>query len=335
MLIIKSSSANPYKHSNEYQQKTSEKDFEYNGEIYHKKITYEKTLNTIYCIAIGALALLSTLTIVPYYYDSQTVKMWWQQAVSGIDRKIVLIKEKNEKQVRFDQVRGRCFDKENPPADIQNILSIELKDKNQKNLTNAGAPQIRKIPPVGICDTVMLSKAGVVKSVHGSGELFSDSEIVEKLDIVKTKEIAPGISVGYTKYEKAIIQQQATRGCTAAAAAMLIMDNGKNPNLHGLQTRNIGYDDDHVRDFKEAGLLISLNPADSLLGLRTLLIKNGPAIVTICGKLGGHDMLVDEVSEDLSRVRIRDPYHGWEITITAEAFLKEWKPGEIIQIKKN
>lgn len=43
-------------------------------------------------------------------------------------------------------------------------------------------------------------------------------------------------------------------------------------------------------------------------------------------------MVIDDVSEDLSHVRLRDPYHGWEITVTTKAFLKEWHGGKAIQV---
>jgi hypothetical protein len=33
---------------------------------------------------------------------------------------------------------------------------------------------------------------------------------------------------------------------------------------------------------------------------------------------------------------VRDPYHGWEITLKSEAFVKEWSAtAEIIQVKKD
>lgn len=171
--------------------------------------------------------------------------------------------------------------------------------------------------------------------MHGSGELFSDSEIVEKLDIIKRIEIGSNVYASYTKNRKTIIQQQATRGCTAATAAMLIMDNRKKPDLIALRTRSLAYDQDQIRDIQNAGLKAVINSANNLSELRNLIIQNDSCIVSVSGRLGGHVIVVDEVSKNLCKIRLRDPYHGWEITVNSEAFLKEWHGGTAIQIVKN
>lgn len=201
--------------------------------------------------------------------------------------------------------------------------------------------QERKIPPIAACDTVTFSSLGV-ESVHGSDKLFSDSEIVEKLPIIGKVKIKSNFYAFYTKNKKAIIQQLATRGCTAATAAMLRMDNGKKPDLVALRNTNLGEDEDQIRDIQKAGLKAIINSANNLLELRNLIIQNDSCIVSLSGKLGGHVIVVDEVSEDLSKIRLRDPYHGWEITVTSEAFLKEWdggknipEGGKVIQVAKN
>lgn len=191
--------------------------------------------------------------------------------------------------------------------------------------------QVRKVPPIGTFDTIVLTPTGI-KSVHGQGELFSDSEIIEKLDIIERVEIEHNIYASYTKNRRAIIQQQATRGCTAATAAMLIMDNGKKPDLKNLQCRNLGNDEDQIRDIQNAGLKPVINSANNLLELKNLIMKNGSAIVSISGKIGGHVIVVDEISKDFSMIRLRDPYHGWEITVKKDSFLKEWHGGKVIQI---
>lgn len=199
-------------------------------------------------------------------------------------------------------------------------------------------PQQRKIPPVGIFDTIVSSTSSPskIKSAHKSAELFSDAEIIEKLEIVNHREIKPGsgIYVSYTHNGKAIIQQQATRGCTAATAAMLILDNGIIPNLQELKTRNLGNTSDQHRDIENAGLSCCISPAKDLAELQNLILENDSCIVSVSGKLGGHVLIVDEVSQDHSKIRLRDPYHGWEITVSSEAFLNEWDKGKVIQILK-
>lgn len=196
---------------------------------------------------------------------------------------------------------------------FQNILSL---------------PQERTIPPIGPSDSMIGSV-----SVHGSTTFLADSEILEKLPLIKREELAPSTSiwVSYTMHRAAIIQQQATRGCTAAVAAMLIQDHGKQPNIDELIERNLGNDDDQERDLREAGLTPITHTAANLNELQKLLHQYGPAIVSVRDRyLGNHVILVDDVSADLSRIRIRDPYHGWEITISNESFLRIWVKTESI-----
>lgn len=130
-LVINSSSADPYKKSQEYQRKGSQKDVEYEGIIYRKKIIYEKKLNIAYRITFVVLALLSVLTIIPCYLNCEKIALRWRQAITGVDQKIVLI----SKRVRFKEQRCRVFDKDKPADDVQNRISnrTEVKDKTREN----------------------------------------------------------------------------------------------------------------------------------------------------------------------------------------------------------
>jgi hypothetical protein len=216
--------------------------------------------------------------------------------------------------------------KHNTNSHVNNNLKTHVKLEMSK-------PQNRTTPPISIHDTIMMID-GKIESVHGTGELFCDNEIIEKLNIIKEKKIGPGVYAKYTKHGKAIIQQQATRGCTAAAAAMLMKDNGKLPDIRELRLRNLGSTENQTRDITKAGLKTIVSSTHHLSDLKALLAKNGSAIVDVNGKLGGHVIVVDHISDDLSQIRLRDPYHGWEITVTKEAFLKEWSGGQAIQVVK-
>lgn len=235
-----------------------------------------------------------------------------------------------KKRVTFalDGVRARLFYKHEAPAAVDKVDSINL--SRQSSLL----AQDRKYPPIGLCDTIQMTPSGQIKSGHPKGHLFSDDNIVQNLPIIKKTELAPDIYAYYTQNDKAIIQQQATRGCTAATAAMLIMDHHKNIDLNQLQTRNLGNDNDQLRDIKNAGLNPCTSYAKNLSALRELICSYNSCIVSLSGALGGHVVVVDEVSQDLSTVRLRDPYHGWEITVTQEAFLQEWRGGDVIFIVK-
>ncbi len=61
--------------------------------------------------------------------------------------------------------------------------------------------------------------------------------------------------------------------------------------------------------------------------------------MSLSGAIGSHVVVVDDVNLEEGSVRIRDPYHGWEITVTEDSFLKEWSDftrsnDSILQIKE-
>lgn len=91
-----------------------------------------------------------------------------------------------------------------------------------------------------------------------------------------------------------------------------------------MRSRNLAKQDVELRDLEKAGLQGFYSHASNLSELREVIMKNGSAIVSI-EVTGVHAVVVDDISQDLSKVRLRDPYHGWEITVTAEAFVKAWE----------
>jgi hypothetical protein len=212
--------------------------------------------------------------------------------------------------------------------------------------------QTRNYPPVVMRYAMQLPDGSIV-SKFSKISLFKDDQIKERLPIVKKKEIRKELKQGYheslgvllpnpyfvfyTKNNKAIIQQRSAKGCTAAATAMLIEDNGIGHNSGELIKRALAKDERMRLDISEAGLEPILTKLEerSLVSLRELIIENGSCIVTVGGVIGSHVIVVDEVSPDLSNVRLRDPYHGWEITVTSQAFLEEWHNHDmVIQVKQ-
>lgn len=240
------------------------------------------------------------------------------------------------------------------------ILSAGYLHESEMRGNSSGKPQDRKIPPLSERDTVqyitkdhydlnlltLAIKLNIVQtgffegsylmSDHGVTHFFQEEDIIEKLDVIKEVSIGRTkdreVFASYTSHNKAIIQQQATRGCTAAAAAMLILDHGKVVDMNELYTRNLGKNDDEENDIKKAGLVPIMNKVSDMTTLRQALINHGSAIVTIDFD-GAHVIVVDDISEDLTRVRLRDPYHGWEITVKSSAFVPICKFGNIIQVK--
>lgn len=161
---------------------------------------------------------------------------------------------------------------------------------------------------------------------------FSDDAILQVNEFVRIEEkLIDGVpfQVHYTKNNKAIIMQESLTGCSAGASSMLIVDNGKLPKANDLLHRKSASTKQIAQDIQNAGLEPLLVPVASygrsLEKLREQILKHGPADVRVRKpNTTGHALLVDEISADLKKVRIRDPWHGWEIIIKAEAFKEYW-----------
>lgn len=175
------------------------------------------------------------------------------------------------------------------------------------------------------------------RSIYPDDSLFEDSEIL------KVHEVSSRVFLGNNgslpvyadknSLDQHIIQQLSKRGCSAGVSAMVILDHGKTPSIENMSRRNLGTDRDIMRDLNEVGLHPTLKRiGKEMEKLIECIETDGPTIVTIQCEIGGHCILVDEIHE--SYVRIRDPYHGWNINITRNAFEERWKGDSIIQIKK-
>lgn len=169
---------------------------------------------------------------------------------------------------------------------------------------------------------------------HGYANSFEDKEIVKVYPMIHSTQITQehrSINVYYTENKKPIIQQQSTRGCTAAATGMLILEHEKPLDLFKLSRRNLGIKEKQMQDLKEAGLKPLLSYCKNIADLQVCLKKQGSAIVSVDSGAGSHAVLLDAINKFF--VRIRDPYHGWEVEIALEAFLNSWDPlSPIIQV---
>ena len=131
------------------------------------------------------------------------------------------------------EARARSFDKEEPAIDVAFTQSKEYKKaekarpivKDNSPVEVVNLPQKRKIPPISLVDTMGV---GGRKPVN----LFADNAIVGNLNIIRRVQIEDSNAyIEYTQHGKAIIQQQATRGCVAAVIAMFMVDAGRRPIL--------------------------------------------------------------------------------------------------------
>ena len=166
--------------------------------------------------------------------------------------------------------------------------------------------------------------------------VFYDQEIREIHPIIRREIIGKSIEVKYSENKVPILQQQARRGCTAAAAAMLILQHEKFPDLLRIMRCELGNKETIQCDLSKSGLQsIIYEVRNTPQDLRVSLLAKGSGIIGISDcEVGGHEIVIDDVSEDLMLVRLRDPYHGWEISIDSQALIKRLpKHFSIIQIR--
>ncbi|WP_068471301.1 hypothetical protein [Candidatus Protochlamydia phocaeensis] len=208
----------------------------------------------------------------------------------------------------------------------------------------------RKYPPVSRIDTVNFSGIkdpltyptqddyAASASAHGPHQLIflSDekiSHIAECQSIRFTSK--ENIPIGVYADGKTMIQQQATRGCVAACAAMLVEDQGRNCDVRSLQETNLADEIRLLAWINKSGLkggIATINGSPAKL--RSLIQKHGSISIGISDRdIGSHQIILDDI--DAKKATIRDPFHGWRITIpTSELIKMAGKKIEAVYIEK-
>jgi len=154
-------------------------------------------------------------------------------------------------------------------------------------------------------------------SNHGQVLSYKDDEIVE---ILTTKDIHLDDSPyfkGLTLDGRYIIQQNGIRGCVPAAAIMIISD--RLGRFIEPEHANLADDDCIKRIIAEHNLSVRQSTVGAFDELQSALQQHGPACISVV-TVGGHEIVIDGVTE--KGVQIRDPYHGWAVVVTKDAFLK-------------
>ncbi len=216
--------------------------------------------------------------------------------------------------------------------------SVSPQDVFQKRSDPYPTIERRRYPPLRGCDTCFYIDGEWV-SVRPTGIDFYRKEEIYRL-YPSRGEVNLGSGIIADKTELGIvIQQQANRACGAAAAAMLVLD--ATDSVESLDTqllRSINVtSEDMIKHLISTADLIPLSRTigkKDLSALRAMIQEDGSAIVTTNNYIKGHSIIVDDISEDLRFVKLRDPYHGWGIMVPFEAFLDGFsEKNEIIQIK--
>ena len=65
-----------------------------------------------------------------------------------------------------------------------------------------------------------------------------------------------------------------------------------------------------------------------------MITSYGSGILSVGGEIGGHVVVLDSFSMATNTAIIRDPFHGWSITISADSLLRRTSSGQdFIQVK--
>lgn len=123
-----------------------------------------------------------------------------------------------------------------------------------------------------------------------------------------------------------ILLQCGQRACSATAATMLLLDHGRQIDVFGLLTCNLGNSKSMTYLIEGAGLkALHTERIPNVEKLTSLISRHGPGVATLYMKnIGVHSIVIDEADLDVSEAVIRDPFHGWQIRITLQALIDSY-----------
>jgi hypothetical protein len=204
--------------------------------------------------------------------------------------------------------------------ELQRQLSY-LKEDKEKIFT-------RKAPLLGINTST--------KNInHLEALLFLDDEILKISKIISSKRIFENVAmlvfIKLSENNKIVLQQAALKSCGQTCVCMMLLDLNLSAPLNLInegETSKIQCLEQLLIKNSAVSKITRISTADPdefLFILKKKILSNGSCILSIQGlndgRIGGHFIIVDEISDDLNKIRIRDPFHGWEIIIKKIAFL--------------
>jgi|GEM_PF-3809372 hypothetical protein len=163
---------------------------------------------------------------------------------------------------------------------------------------------------------------------------FKDEEIVEIHPVLETRfkkfstDFEQALPIKFTRHQKAIILQQGLRSCTWAASAMLIADaKGIEKIDPNLLYNSFGNKETILYNLEAADLKASCldlktdNSIVALMHVEKMVNSHGSLILEIWdhGGVEAHTLVIDALHQE--NVLLRDPFHGWQITVKKEALL--------------
>ncbi len=177
--------------------------------------------------------------------------------------------------------------------------------------------------------------------------IFDLNEVMSvHASVQKTQEFLPCSRMPVVKMDdgRHVLQQSGWWGGSAACVAMLKLDNGHDLDTMQILFSRFGCSQARSEELERCGMgvvhfcrtadLHFHEPESSLRILEGAISRRGPAIVSLYPEtLGIHAVIADSIDLDAGLVDLREPYHGWCISVCTEAFLKQLcGPLDIIQL---
>lgn len=190
------------------------------------------------------------------------------------------------------------------------------------------------------CDTAYFDADLKPISVHGSQEHFIEEQYILKKHVMRYVDCGPYPAtrkvVALARNGKYIIWQQAIRSCVAAAISMIALDRGK-VFLAQEITRSVASDEKQLRYIRDAGFTPVVHTLrgygiEKAKKLEEMIAKSGSGLLHLLHPdLNSHMVVLDEISLAKGRVTLREPYHGYMITIRLFPFIN-WIGEEFVEL---
>ncbi len=227
---------------------------------------------------------------------------------------------------------GTCHFLKNNEA-LPSTLSTLARDERLKWFFSQ-----RKFPPTNSVDRCFIGRETYFDPITRDGfavslsayyphtVIFPSDNIlidIEKCVSIRLHGADSSIPIGIYSDGKTMIQQQGVRGCVEACAAMLIEDHGKRSRAHIIRNANISNTEGLLTSLQRAGLKArTARVPANIKDIERFISQYGSISVDInAEELGGHQIIIDSIQAD--QATIRDPFHGWRITIGANVLLTQ------------
>lgn len=202
-----------------------------------------------------------------------------------------------------------------------------LSSGSMSDTVDWGKHELKRMDPVEGLD-------GYAKSLSAhpvDSTIFIADADIKRIDACERFEfLKPTFVKGYFADGKCMLQQPAVRSCGPTSLAMLLMDRGIDFDIGYLFSTNLCNDKDmsrwaHQYGYKCEKLDGCFGASPDIEKVKLFIETNGSLLASIDAQdLGGHYVVVDSIDND--QVTIRDPAHGWRVTIDTAFFFAEMHP---------